>query len=520
MARQILHIFRKDLRHHWPEATIGTALLVTFVWLEPTEWGGALAPSELQTLEGFVTTLLPISWALLIVRLVQDENLVGDRQYWITRPYAWKALLAEKILFVAAAISLPMFVGQLVLLKMAGFRPEAYIGAVVVLQLMWLAFLVLPAMALAAITSGVGQAVVVVLGTMVCVIAVAIAEIRPTRVHLPRQETFAGWIPVIAGLGAAAGIVVWQYARRRTWRARLALIGAIVVAALVLPPLMPRRSVANAYPYLGAAGASPVQLAFDTQKRELGMAVAEKKTVDVRLPVVIAGISDGSVVHIDGAKLAVSAPGGREWHSGWRPGGRYFANARGAFLDFSIERTFYEQVKNMPINATVTAALAIYREPQPAQVIAKEGGFGVPGNGRCVLEGSGEMFCLFPMKVRSMLVTIQSDGMRCPLPERANPLPPGLTGYALTRMDDGSIADFGISPVQTQQLFSWDWEFGQRGRYAPGGICPGTPLRFGFVSQTGGARMDVHANGIRLADYTPKLAPRGGGTAGFSFGVW
>jgi hypothetical protein len=36
--RQILHIFRKDARHHWPEILISLALLVVYAALQPRTW--------------------------------------------------------------------------------------------------------------------------------------------------------------------------------------------------------------------------------------------------------------------------------------------------------------------------------------------------------------------------------------------------------------------------------------------------------------------------------------------------
>ena len=87
---QTLHIFRKDIRHHWPEILVSLLLLAAFVWHERAEWSGNFPSfSLLQILFSFVDTLLPLSWCLMIVRLVHEESLVGDRQFWVTRPYEW-----------------------------------------------------------------------------------------------------------------------------------------------------------------------------------------------------------------------------------------------------------------------------------------------------------------------------------------------------------------------------------------------------------------------------------------------
>lgn len=518
----MFHIFRKDARHHWPEAAISLALLAALIWLQPSHWTGLMEKPDLQLIEAWLSALVPISWAFLIVRLVQDENLVGDRQFWVTRPYDWRKLLAEKILFIFVGMTLPLFIAQLVLLKMAGFPPLAYIAGLLLLELLWLLFLALPAMTLSALTSSVGQAVVVVLGAIVCLVGIGIAmsDVNSGS-SLVRQQSFLSSIPTALGFAAAAAVVIWQYARRRTLKARVALIAVIVIAAFVLPPLIPDKNIARAYPYFTGGERVPVQLAFDDHMHELGTALAQKKTVTVRLPFTVSGISEGSIVYVDGAQLTIRAPDGREWHSNWQSGRPFFPNSSRTAIDFEVDRQFYDAVKMLPVNAQVTFALAIDRESQPVALTAKAGGFGIPGNGRCSIIPTGDVLCLFPVKVPALSVEVPSDGFTCPVPPKGNPLPAGLTGYEVTRRFDVPAVDFGISSVQTEQIFSWKWDFGEPGdKYSAGGICPGTPLRIGFVTEERGMRADVPINGIKLIDYTPKLVPRLGLSSDFSVGIW
>ena len=63
-----------------------------------------------------------IGWFLLIVRVVHEEVLASDRQFWVTRPYEWKKLLAAKVLFLVVFVNLPLFIVQMVLLSKAGFQ--------------------------------------------------------------------------------------------------------------------------------------------------------------------------------------------------------------------------------------------------------------------------------------------------------------------------------------------------------------------------------------------------------------
>ena len=124
---QVIHIFRKDVQHWWKEIAVSLTLLAVYVWSEPATWvSGAAGLSGFATrssIAELVTELLPISWWLLVLRVVQDEALVGDRQFWVTRPYEWKKLLAAKVLFGAAFVSVPLLLAQFSLLQLAGFPP-------------------------------------------------------------------------------------------------------------------------------------------------------------------------------------------------------------------------------------------------------------------------------------------------------------------------------------------------------------------------------------------------------------
>jgi hypothetical protein len=188
MRSQIAHIFRKDVRRHWREIGLAMAILAAFVWVEPQLWVIQEFRPGIQALAGLVRTLVPLGWAFLIVRLVHEENLVGDRQFWVTRPYEWRKLLAEKLLFILVFVSLPLLIAQVVLLTKAGFKPMSYISGLLCLQLMWILILILPAATLGTITSSIGQAVLVVLGAILCFVGFGILGSAERTSQLARAE--------------------------------------------------------------------------------------------------------------------------------------------------------------------------------------------------------------------------------------------------------------------------------------------------------------------------------------------
>ena len=103
--KQTLHILRKDLRHLAPEISVSLSLVALFAWIAPAAWPGYIGKMAYpgaqfgapQIMGVFLHALIPISWLVLISRSVHDESLVGDKQFWVTRPYTWYSLLAAKL---------------------------------------------------------------------------------------------------------------------------------------------------------------------------------------------------------------------------------------------------------------------------------------------------------------------------------------------------------------------------------------------------------------------------------------
>lgn len=90
---QVLHIFKKDLRRHWPEILISLALLAIYTRHELHLWQTSPEFSSTSSfffdLSGrFIPFFLVLSWIFLILRVVQSETLVGDRQWWVTKPFS------------------------------------------------------------------------------------------------------------------------------------------------------------------------------------------------------------------------------------------------------------------------------------------------------------------------------------------------------------------------------------------------------------------------------------------------
>src|SRR5437016_1499823 len=137
---RILHIFRKDVRHLWPHATAVIMMMALSAILDPTYANGGQSLSY-SLLAGFA---LPLACWNLIIAAIHEEKLPGDRQYWLTRPYSWKELLAAKALFVAAFINLPLFVWHVAAFAVVGIPLGEHLPALLWRQLFFSAFYILP----------------------------------------------------------------------------------------------------------------------------------------------------------------------------------------------------------------------------------------------------------------------------------------------------------------------------------------------------------------------------------------
>src|SRR5262245_52958172 len=134
---QSLHIVQKDVRYLWRELALFVVLVILFGW------------------QDFVWTepLLELTAIYLIARVFHAEAIPGDTQFWITRPYSWKSLLAAKMLFVLVFINTPLAIARIFLLDRQGFPIVSNLPALLWSQLLIILAVCLPIAALASLTA-------------------------------------------------------------------------------------------------------------------------------------------------------------------------------------------------------------------------------------------------------------------------------------------------------------------------------------------------------------------------------
>jgi hypothetical protein len=506
MKNQILHILMNDIRHFWRELVLMVAIVIAYGWYTSNhlrDWGFVVMDTGLFSPSQILSLLAPLSFIFVILRVIHAECPVGDHQFWVTRPYDWRQLLAAKLLFIATFVNLPLFTVQFFLLWHGGFWPPRYMSGLLQFQLIWTAFIFLPVTALAVVTASIGQFALAALGVLLYF--VAFSELAS---KIPNSGVSGPWIiPTeishILLYTAILSVILRQYARRKTAWSRTVLL-ALGVAVPVLSALIPYRMVIeHMYPVWGSDESLPVHLAFDPAiPTSLKGGFSEKNEVHIKLPLLISGIAEGTKVTESGILVRINSPGGSHWESGWRAGnGVLLADRPNNSETFAMERNFFESVKSVPVNVHLTFALTPAHANQASHVVASPGLFTVPGDGRCSFFPSfhNEAVCFFPpVKEQGiLLLRAKTEEITCKPGENTKPLPAGIIAYGSVLQTGGSI----LNPISANALGLAD--FGNLdARSFLGSVCPGTPLTIYLAWQYGPQyRTDLEIDGIRLADY-------------------
>ena len=505
---QIWNIFRKDACHYWREISVSVALLCAYGWNDVRGWtlqNDLFASTGVFTyrfVSGLVEVLVPVAWAFLVVRVVQGESLVGDRQFWVTRPYEWKKLLLSKILFLLVFLNLPLLILDVVLLAVARFSPSHHVLGLLWMQLLILLFLVLPAAALATITGTIVQALVALL-----VIALYIFGMAVLASQIPSSD-FSGpvdFLPAVFVVGTCIAVIVIQYARRKTGTSRLLVIslGFVILIVLVATPY--RALVAHEFPPLRASQ-PPFQLSLLRPDTLAGIQTTDvEKEITIQLPLGVSGLSSDSIVLVDGIFVSADAPNGVKWASEWKsPGLVLFPEQKSARIDFAMPRKVFDRMQSTPIDLRLSLAFTVFRDGGQESLILPRGEFAISNGALCSIEGGyvPHISCRAPLRRPPfLLMTTDMASTNCPLQKGQAPPSPGDIARGWTQNGDSGPAELGISPVVTFDLYLSNSNGGFGTKFSGNGVCPGTRILLSspipaFRSQS---TLELHA--LRLPDY-------------------
>jgi len=505
---QILHIFRKDARHHWPEILVSWVLLAAFVWEQPQKWANQTIHNRfISGLLNFLPALMVLSWAFLVARVVQSESLVGDRQFWITRPYDCRKLFAAKLLAIVAFIHIPLFIGQVVLLKLGKFPVASSLTGLVEVHLMFAAFFLGGALALAAVTSGIGQASLALLILFLMILGIAgISSLVPNS----SVSDDADGVQAILYILCWITVVLVQYICRKTLLSRFIILGTIVLVVLVLIFTPYEALFRHNYPLPTKEHPLPAKFTFD---RALSFAHEQRQPsrwvedeISLELPLQVADLSSESLVQIEAIRLDLELAGGKRWTSHWHSlSNVVFYGRTRTWPSVRIETKFYDSIKNTPVKASLSLGMRIFRLSAPATIIVAGDRTSLPGNAHCVDNLSENWLqCFSPLRQpKPIFIMAELPNQDCRVSEQTTAQEP-WAGSPATYYDLGSDSgpDFDLSPIQNFFVGLSRYRFFEDlDTRLP--VCSGTRLLVSKPELRYAVRHEIDLGEITLANYHP-----------------
>jgi hypothetical protein len=353
-----------------------------------------------STIQG-LSIVLPIGWWLILARAVHADGLVGDRQHWLTRPYSRSSLLAGKVLFGVVYAVVPVVVMHSAIAISRGFPVGLSMSGGLWTGLLVLLGIVLPAIALASVTSTFAQVLFASVGLYVVLrVAASAWPALNSGIDGGYSRLRFEWIPDTLAIGvaiaASAAVIGLQFRWRRAGRARaLSLIGIAGVAAAL--GALPWRTIFLVQSWtdrssgVGQLSASvlapaPVDTSF---RRQLGLGVGAPPSpaalpTQITLSVRIDGLPQDSGILCEAA--AMQFDGTSSWrrsiNSVGGPGNFRHANGdRGCTLSFA---TFpFRRANQLDLTVRGTLFVTVFGQTQQSIVPVDDGTTYVPGFGVC-----------------------------------------------------------------------------------------------------------------------------------------
>ena len=370
--RETLLILRKDAdRRRWLLAAF-LALVVVRMTLDillPRHSG--LLPA--QSILGLAMLVAAVG---LIYDAVQQERIVGDTQYWLTRPLPRGSILAAKGLFLLLFIVLPALLAGWVAVAANGVTPPLVppfpLAVLLAGAFVWSA---------ASVTRTTVEFVLVAVccATLVALSSALLEHLFGYESNWGSAQTVRDAATAVVFVAIVAAVIPLQYRRRATAISRPVLFCGALLCIFGLPGWHAAFSLLEALH--GPGPGAGIALAFDSTRSAETSAggwynPTTSDAVGVRIPIAITGVSRMTYLLAERSRITVATPDGQTWNSGWRLSGGIvektgfqgmlarFAGARALtvaaphWLELNVDRAFYDRAKlsDTPVRVIATAA--------------------------------------------------------------------------------------------------------------------------------------------------------------------
>lgn len=476
--RQASLILWKDVRQLWRQLGAYALLLAAFAWVSPQTWPGRAPDSFLAVFVTLLKILLMASQFVLVTSAVHADRLVGEEQFWITRPYDWRSLLGAKFLFVLACVVLPYVLMQWWLLHVAGLNPFAAKAAMASSLVRFALIPCLPLMVIASVTESLAAAFAFLVALLLAWAATLQFILSGTELRMspPFELPVFG---VLFGIALLA-ILSYQFARRRTLYSRIAIAATLALFLLFIfgydkqgfgAPVKELIRSHYAVPSNGSLklvfGPGPVP--YEERGQDLEYL---RHFTEVKLPVRLEGLAAGARIHETDVAVTLTA-NGVHYASPWQN-----ASVTEDAVGFPIPKDIFARMADEEIRLHLEL---IGEEMRPALVdhVAAADRFRGPSDASCGLAG-GQVVCRYayqetvPTHVEARVATAGCDGRSLSHP----------AGTWLLEFPPGARVD----PVVNESL------------HLPGRVCPGAPLIFTEYGSPHRFHLDIDISSIKLRD--------------------
>ncbi len=421
------HIFKKDLVLLWPLMLLSALAQFGLDGLMFAA-GRAGAPQSLMLMARLSTIVVFLAITLTIALGVHQEPIPGTRQDWLVRPIRRLDLLMAKLLFVLAAVHLPMLLGDAGEAMAEGFGPLQAVTAAALRSGSFFLTISLPVLGFAAITRTTAQFIAAGVAYLIATIAATLVLSSLAKLGGAEQATNplawtgVAWIPQTVGrlalvAGAAIALALLYLGRRiaLAWTV-LPLFAALSVLTTLLPwgVIFSAQEAASAEPAAGQAlalridpgapryapgpgespddyspGAAQVQL----RGRSAGDIQVEtrirksQRLISLYIPVRITGLAAGALPWADRAVISLRDAAGRTLYAGRGEALRLDRSTPGlAYESVRIPALVYEASKDRPVSLSIDYSLSLLRPGPVAAAAALDADTHLAGFGHCTTE--------------------------------------------------------------------------------------------------------------------------------------
>jgi hypothetical protein len=517
---QILHIFKKDTRRHWPEIVISLALLALFARHELNPWQnsrefGSFSSFFLSFWGRYITAALVLFWAFLIIRVIQGEPLVGDRQWWVTKPYEWWNLFLAKVLFFFVFICVPLFHVHLFLLDKFHFPIFSNLWRLLLMELAMFLTLFLLVAVLACLTKNFGQALLTVAVIVVAGIGLAWLGSRFDSGEDGKSQTgIVDHFQSVLLWGSFLAVPLLQFARRNRWKS-LGVFAAAFAVNMLLSALVPNEKTTDTEFPLVELSQAPARIDLREITKMAGTLDPNGwseaiPNVYLNIPISVSGVAPSTMVMVDLVKLTTDSPRDPRWSRGWKyQHAELWPEDQLKSLSYEVNRKEYEKVKTVPMNIHLELALSEYQETDARFLTIPGDKFVDPTLGICRLSPrlSEWLECLSTFNEPGFMATLDPQRSPCPKDEKNGTVSEEAVSHAWQFQNSFDFPYFaGYSPVvdytiwfRSASLLS-DLEKKAPLRGTSVVLCPGTQIRLSKPLLKRKVRIKLDLNNVRLQD--------------------